>query len=90
MSQALPTGVDAEEAAEIEQLSKYYFWMKHLESVEGQIGALVEQGSSETVQDAFNMHRDRVAISRLCSDIEYLMKTHYKKELVRNDKASDE
>jgi len=48
-SQALPTGAGEEEAAEIEQLSKYYFWMKHLESVEGQIGALVEQGSNQTV-----------------------------------------
>ena len=56
--------------------------MKHLESVEGQIGALVEQGSNKTVQNAFNLHRDKVAISRLCSDIEYLMKTHYKKKLV--------
>jgi hypothetical protein len=72
-AQVLVTGADAEEADEIEQLSKYYFWMKHLESVEGQIGALVEQGSSEMAKDAFNMTRDRVAISRLCSDIEYLM-----------------
>lgn len=64
--------------------------MKHLESVEGQIGTLVEQGSSETVQHAFNLHRDRVAISRLCSDIEYLMETHYKKKLVKNEKVMDE
>ena len=36
------------------------------------------------------MYRDRIAISRLCSDIEYLMKTHYKKKLVRNHKVQDD